>query len=93
MADIPFTLQVRVPEPRIRGFGVYSVSNNGAFSQPAIRFAEPDRLIAQKAADLLGVKFTTFVRESSIEMAKAILRHAAEHQKENSNVHANGPDG
>lgn len=90
--DVPFTVFCKVPEQPIRNHGVHATTYEG-FKQPAVRLTERDQERVKRAADLIGVKFTTFLRESAINMADAIIRHAEEHEKEKRNVHANGPPG
>lgn len=95
MPPIPFALLVRVPEQHIRNHGVFSTKGDNSI-HTSTRFLHEDQEKIKRAAEMVGTTFTTFIRESTIQMAKAILHHAEQHaknEKEKGNVHPGSPDG
>lgn len=91
---VPFSFEVAVPEPYMRGFGVHATTVHGK-CQFTFRLTPADRELLERAAKMLDLKTGEFVRDSAVNMANALIRHieAFEKAKEKANVHDPAPDG
>lgn len=84
-ATNPF-LNVMLPQPHIRGYGVHAVKDEKGLKYTILLNEDQVKEITH-ASKLLGMGFATFMRGAAVNMAKAIIAKEKEH------AHANGGSG
>lgn len=78
------TVTIPIPQPFQRNFGVHATSHSGAIRCDQ-RYAEEDWKLILKHATKLEISKTAFIKESAINMAKA-LEAKEKHREQQHNL-------
>jgi uncharacterized protein (DUF1778 family) len=82
MSDEISTLIIPIPQPFQRNFGVHATSYQGA-QRLTQRYSEADFQVIERQAARIGVTISAFIKESAVNMAKALEIQEKSHAQHN----------
>ncbi len=79
------TVIIPIPTEHQKNYGVHATSYAGA-TRLMQRYSEADSLLIKEQAARIQVSIATFIRESALNMAKALRIQQTQHEKEKDNA-------